>query len=388
MSASRTLISMSVCFYALATLAPIGVSQANPPLIPIPAPNYSFDLASPSVMEGTVSADAILQINDHLPLSLTGGVLLGLGASGDDLDALSSGNPQFGAEQPFVLLFSVDRNTVGMVPPFENLVEDGVAYNAQDQAARGQQAGDQFMSLAVFTRSGIEQDNVLNNVLVRNNYDEGGTDFGALPAVSAEDVVVGSPQDHVDAMAYPDSGGVYFSTTAVSPSLAGMSCLDEPSGAHILFCIPAVPAPTLYASCYDLGLEELDDVDALIVFDANADGLFNGTDQVLFSLTQDSPTLSAIPGASESGAGADVFVVTPGEPPALFASAELLGLGAPQDNIDALELLLCDNGPDCAQNHAILSPNFPEADDDEEDEEEEDDEMEFQSLPQVRAISR
>ena len=93
----------------------------------------------------------------------------------------------------------------------------------------------------------------------------------------------------------------------------------------------------------------------------------------MFSLTSDSPSLALIPGTSEWAGGADVFTVTAGGEPALFASAEVLGLGAPQDNLDALELLLCDDAEYCAQMHGILSPSSAGPEEADEPEEEDDD---------------
>ncbi len=111
----------------------------------------------------------------------------------------------------------------------------------------------------------------------------------------------------------------------------------------------------LYASRGELGLMQADDIDAMIVFDADEDGWFGGEDLVLFSLAPGSPSLSMIPGVSAEGAAADVFVVSPSSPPAVFASAEELGLGAPTDNIDALDLHIYVEKSRQAVQHGIRS---------------------------------
>jgi hypothetical protein len=96
-----------------------------------------------------------------------------------------------------------------------------------------------------------------------------------------------------------------------------------------------------------------DDIDALVVFDGNELGHFDESDQVLFSLAPGSPSLATIPGASLEGAAADVFVVGPGQPPALFVAAADLGLGSQPDDIDALDFVLCVDPLDGAARHGI-----------------------------------
>ena len=83
------------------------------------------------------------------------------------------------------------------------------------------------------------------------------------------------------------------------------------------------------------------------------DAMFNPPDLVVFSLTYASPSLHIIPGASSQGAGADLFVAGPGQPPVLFVAAYQLGLGYPTDNVDALDLVLCGNAFACALDYAI-----------------------------------
>jgi hypothetical protein len=230
-----------------------------------------------------------------------------------------------------------------------------------DQAAQGHAAGDQFMSTRLFTLQGPSDWPVSNNVLVRNNYDEGGTDFAAHPTTSACEPATDDELDIVSATARLTRGGngvvnLFFSVTADSPSLDEMPTYGIPSGADIYFNQDPNNAPTvLYAAYEELQLTEDDDIDALIAFDTNDSLYFDGTDCVLFSLAPDSPSLDTIPGASPEGAAADVFVVRYGQTPALFVAAADLGLGDPLDNIDALDFFSCDDPFACAAAHGIRS---------------------------------
>ena len=345
----------------LAALTPL--VSAAPPIDPLPAPNYSFDLVSPTVLGGIVDASDVLAPGAEHPQRVIFGPLLGLAMPEDDLDALSGANANVSDVETFVLLFSVDRQTMGTADPDPLLIELEVPYNALDQAWRGQAAGDQFMSLPLFTRQGRERGgpSTGNSTLNRNNYDEGGTDFTALPATHASDFVGRVPQDNVDAtgrLAHVGNGrfivDVYFSATTDSPSLFDLSG-TAPSGADIFYNPnPLDGAPTtVFATHDELGLAQADDIDAMIIFDDNIDGRLNGTDRVVFSLTPDSPSLAMIPGASPFGPGADVFFATIGGPPILFAAAADIGLGTDADNVDALDFSFCMDSPGCASINGI-----------------------------------
>ena len=404
--------------------------RADPPIEPLPGPAFSFDLASPKVVNGTVRADMLLRpAAPNLNIELEGWAL-GLGLFDDDVDAISVSNSTHSPDATFVLLFSVDRDTVGVAPPDPGLVALGLPYNVQDQAFRGHAAGDEFMSTSLFslnqniavTAAAVP----LNSVLLRNNFDEGGTDFVADPQTSADSIVVNELQDNVDALsvAFVATDLVYFSVSKDSPSLTGLHGRPFPSGADIFVFTPSEargqggdkwgasldgrmvrsgdppctaqccqnandsysdcrtqggtvdvcaaaahnsldaclqvcgltpPAPPgLYASSLELGLRQGDEIDSLIVFDTDADGIFNNTDRVLFSLARNSPSLSTLLGASATGAGADVFLMTPSlQEPTLFASAAMLGLGDEHDDIDALDFVLCEDAEVFAVTHGI-----------------------------------
>lgn len=330
------------------------MTVAAPPSTPLPSPLYSFDLASPAVVGAFVEADDVLALNLPYPLAVVPAATLGLGAAGDDLDALSGGNALFPSLTPFALRFSVTRETTGNVPPDPGLVALFVPYNVMDQAGRGHQAGDEYLSLRLFTLSGPvarQASSIDNHTMVKNNYNEGGSDYAARPETHARSMAVGEPQDNVDALANVDAAAaIYYSATAASPSLGSLPGSANPSGAHIFR--QSLGQISLFASASQLGLQQDDDMDAMVVFDLNADGAFNGADRVLFSLTPNSPSLATIPGASENGA-ADVFIAAPSQAPVLFASAASLGLIAEPDDIDGLEILHCINATVCASAHGI-----------------------------------
>ena len=328
--------------------------QGTPPITPLPLPDYSFDLGSPSVPGGVGAADILTMTLDSAWTQING-INLGLSDPNDDLDALSAANPFVAPDDPFVLLFSVDRDSPGTVEPDQQLFYLEVPYNVYDQAERGHAAGDEYMSGRLYTRMGVKARGGRpdNNTLNRNNYDEGGTSYGAVPPVAARERTGRAPQDNVDANALLTRNGgdaiveVYFSATSGSPSVI--------SGADIMFNpAPEIPmTSSLYASYYDLGLDLLDDIDGMIVFDTNEDGTYNGSDEVIFSLAPGSPSLDIIPGASLDGPAADVFVVIYGQSPELFAAANEYGLGYSMDNIDALDYDFCDDPIYCATQHGI-----------------------------------
>jgi hypothetical protein len=352
--------------------AAVPVAVGRPPIDPLPLPVYSFDAASPWIVSATgAAADGLLR-GPNSPIVVITHPTLGANTLADDLDGISAANALVGMNDTFAVLFSVDRQTLGLLPPDQELLAAGIPFNVADQARRGQAAGDQFMSTQLFTRSGPLPYTraTMNAVTVRNNFDEGGTDFMAQPSTSAQDNVSGArvAQDNVDAAARlqpldPNSPNgpfvnVYFSLTAGSPSLATLPGGFPPSGANIYFNPqPGLASTMPYASFDALGLGQLDDIDAMIVFDTNQNGVYDAGDQVIFTLTPNSPSLYTIPGTSQTARGADLFTAFPGQGPQLFAAAAMLGLGAPPDNIDALDLLPCTNGMACALLHGIRS--FP-----------------------------
>ncbi len=337
---------------------------AAPPNTPLPLPDFSFDHLSPTVESGLVDSHDVLTVDLDQPAASIPGAALGMFSPFDDLDGLSASNWSVPMDVPFALLFSVDRATQGVPGIDPMMVILGVPFTAGTQAVRNQAAGDEFMAAQLYTRGGTvrRSDRPATSVLTRNNFDEGGTDFGAQPPTNAYQGNFRVPQDSVDALALLERAGseraaiinVYFSLTTGSPSLPYFPGGDLPSGAHIFFNpYPGMAPTSLYASFYSLGLLQSDDIDGLIVFDINQNRWFDGLDMVLFSLSPGSPSLTLINGASALGAAADVFVVRYGQAPQVFASAAELGLGHPNDNIDALDYFYCSDPYACAGEHGI-----------------------------------
>jgi hypothetical protein len=218
-----------------------------------------------------------------------------------------------------------------------------------DQGAAGNQqaAGDAFVSTEAFSRAGIiagfpPSPGLFNNALVINQSPSYVKDFELLPvaspgvpllAVPLDDVVGGGP---VPTSLLTD---LYFTLDAASPALTGAYAgFSTPSGADIFFdptpddLLGVAGDETLFASAIALGLLTGDEIDGLVVFDDDDDGVFGGTDQVLFSLAAGSPTLILL-GASP----ADVLSITFGGVIGVYATATEFGLDV-DDELNMLEL--------------------------------------------------
>ncbi len=364
----RTTLSLGVGLLCMGVF--VGTSVAMAPVRPLAPPFYSFDAESATIDPKhppvtTLRADDILQLEFHPdpPSVAVAAVDLGLGAAGDELDALSSANPVLGANVEFMLLFSIDRDSPGSEDPDPALVAANVPYNAKEQASKGHGAGDQYLALDEFMRkggraSGNAGSRVLaTSVQTRNQHNEGGTDFGGEPEKGSGDGARSEgplKQDEVVSMMLTGrsedeyAAGLieaHFSATIDSPSLITLGG----DGASIFYYYhdagadPPTDTTTLFAFSVQLGLTPSDDIDAMIVFDTNYNHVFDGSDQVLFSLTPTSPSLATIPGHSLIAPAADVFTVSASAPvPSVFANADNLGLGQPGDNVDALDYFLCD----------------------------------------------
>jgi len=345
-----------------------------PPLDPTGPPLYSFDANSPKVLDGTVRADDLLRPGPEgqNPVVVLPGSNLGLGNMGDELGGLSSPNSGVGPTAEFAILFSISRTSLGGVAPDPVAVNSDIPYNAQDQAEKGQAAGDQFMSLTLFTGSGGPIPSgggraIDNNTLLRNNFDEGGVDFSADPPVSAEETAIArAPQDNVHSILGTAAGdgvvGPTFFTASAGCPTVGPRGVPTPCAADIF--LNADPASgtaetVLFASAIDLGLDPLDVIGAMVVFDRDGDGSFGGPDdQVLFSLAPGSPSLPTIV-AGRNSSPADVFSIYGTGGVTIFATATQLGLNA-ADSIDALDVLPCVANDTCDPvRRAIRTPPIP-----------------------------
>ena len=199
----------------------VDASVGSPPLDPLPVPSYSFDLISPATTNGIVTSDSVLAVQDF-PFARFDAVVLGLGRLADDIDGLSGRHTELSYGDQFVLLFSVDRTSVGNdIATDPALVNMGVPYDAADQARKGQAAGDMFMTVAMFefgdkpgVRSvrGASTNGIASHTLAANNFDEGGRDFMAFPTTAARSsgnatAAKAANEDNVDALAYLSSNG-------------------------------------------------------------------------------------------------------------------------------------------------------------------------------------
>ncbi len=367
MSTGRLCPVATGVFYVGAVELPAGEDDvtARNPLNP---PLFSIDQLSPEVLDGPLhAADVLVPGEPNFPVVVIPAEGMFLLDGNDDLDALSFWPWEGCTTTEVVLIFSVDRGSVGEVPPDPVLVDMGYPFSVQDQAWKNQAAGDAFMSLLLFTRMGPipppgRPSHANNNTLVVNNGDAGGVHFGLSPQGEspADPQPPGTAQSDADAGAgtqppAPGPGGrggpapVLFSLTADSPSLQVLP--GTGSGADVyLDQQPHDPGEgeALYVGPGELGLVPGDDIDAMIVIDVAYDWQFNpGVDQIIFSLAPGSPSLY------EGGYGpADLFTSSGNGMFAPYCSAEQLGL-APTDNLNLLDYVVCDDVLSCVDEWAI-----------------------------------
>lgn len=112
----------------------------------------------------------------------------------------------------------------------------------------------------------------------------------------------------------------------VEDTLPGYTTLQTPN------------SPDIFASANQLGLQSIDNIDALEIFDTGTIGAFDGNDIVLFSLDPGSPSLFDSNSPYFNLSPGDIFMVTPNGNPTVFAFGSLhLGLN-PFDDINAISL--------------------------------------------------
>jgi plastocyanin len=328
---------------------PARVAAEPQAINPLPTPDFSIDLESPTLDNGVLLAADVL--NKPGPMVVWPAGTLGMDAL-DDLNALSYNRGGVSPTQPFLILFGVDRASVGLTPPDPGLCAQNRCYNVVDQAAKHQAAGDIFMTLTPFTRSGpLPFDGFgppppPNNTLVKNQGDTGGVDKDLKPELSPE--LFGDPLEDIDdsdGIAEDEGGGSPFAPRAGpgNQNVLFFSATREstlpnppvtPSGANIYGVLVPDGEVFLYAGSTQLGLVPGplgDDIDSLIVFD-NGDLIFGPQDTVIFSLTRESPSLDQF-----DLSPAHLLRAQAGTQPVVYAEPNLLGLG-PMDNVDALEI--------------------------------------------------
>ncbi|GJM24246.1 MAG: hypothetical protein DHS20C16_06610 [Phycisphaerae bacterium] len=351
-------------------------SMASPPTDPVSTPLFSFDPNSPSIEEPSsfIHPDDVLRVvqPDLTPVPAFNSTNLGLGQAGDDLNAMSFSKSTIPPNEQFIFMFAVDRATTGDVPPDPALLANEVAFNVADQVARGHAAGDAFLTLSNYTVDGPvsrgQRGTTGSNTQGKNQFDEGGHDFGAEPATSSRDYS-GAPQDSVNSLAYetPESArgapgpmpAFFFSVGPMSPSLAtlpGNSTADV--FVHPNPFAPGI-SPQRYVAAADIGLQSTDDIDALVVLDHDDNRQFNEGDVIFLSLAPGSPSLSTSNGIQNisSNGAADILSARYIDPVTVvievFAPSASLGLIGDSDNVEGLEIIFCSDPIACGTGAGI-----------------------------------
>ncbi len=112
----------------------------------------------------------------------------------------------------------------------------------------------------------------------------------------------------------------------VEDTLAGYTTLQTPN------------SPDLFASANQLGLQTLDNIDAIEIYDTGTIGAYDGNDIILFSLDPGSPSLFDSNSPYFNLSPGDIFIVTPNSSPNVFAFGAIhLGLN-PFDDVNAISL--------------------------------------------------
>ncbi len=319
----------------------VAAGQVAAQITPPGQPTFSVNLGGPSELR----ADLIYINFDGPPTPIGGGGGIGAGLPGDDLDGYAAKPPS----EDFIVCVSVDPATVGKGGPF-GLEGPLPPFNVFHQSQHNQHPGDAYLGSEGYNRlNGIYGPPVslgLNqNFLSINQSPFYFLNFGLAPIGDPQvQFPKGTPADDVDGVQRIEGTtirDIYFSMSPESPSLPKIAGAGANSGADLFFD----PNPTkggdeeFFASAEQLGLVQQDDIDGLAVYDLNGNGRFDGDDQVLFSLTRESPTLGAL-----EVSPADILSITFGgqtpEPLVRFNQVGLLF----SDDIDAFGLIgLIDN---------------------------------------------
>lgn len=293
--------------------------------------------------------DTIYLNFDGPPVPVGGGAGIGAGAEGDDLDGYSLGDPR----NEFIVCVSVDPATVGKAPPLPAApfpFGPLPPFNVFHQSERNQHPGDAYLGSEAYDRlRGILpppiSTGLTTNFLSINQSAPYFFNYGLQPLGDPQvQFPMGTPADDVDGVGriqgtvLPE---LYFTMSRDSPSLPKIAGAGEDSGADVFFD----PDPTtggdeeFYAEAGQLGLTTQDDIDGLAVYDLNNNARFDEGDQVLFSLTRDSPSLLQL-----EVSPADILSMTfGGQAPTTILRFNEIGLLF-TDDIDAFGLIpLIDN---------------------------------------------
>lgn len=298
-------------------------------------PIFTVSPGGPSRLIGS-----FIYMNQDTPVPVGGGPGIGAGLPGDDLDGYAPN----ASDDDFIICLAVDPATVGSGNPF-TLGSGGPGlppWNVFTQSQRHQHMGDAYLSSEAYNRrSGLLPEPISmglnNNFLAINQAAPYFANFGLQPAGGpAVQFPAGTPADDVDGVGHLVDGKLpklYFSLSRESPSLRPLGGV---SGADLFFDPDATKGGNeqLFASFDRLGLHTQDDIDGVAVFDLNGNGRFDDLDQVLFSLTRESPSLKAF-----NASAADVFSIVAGSTtPILFARHNEMGLLF-SDDVTSIDLI-------------------------------------------------
>ncbi len=313
----------------------LGVALGAPALA---QPRFTVANGGPSGLQGR----HLYRQAGGVPLVAFDGAGFGCTNNQDDLVAISARK----VATQFIACSSVDPTSVGQFqgppPPFLP------PYSVWDQSGKRQHAGDLWMMSKAFDRAtGIIPAASLpvNQMYLAVNQAAPWTAYFGLLPNGGPDITFphGTLMDDVDGV-LPEPGvpKIYFCLKAGSPSLPGLVGAN-PSGADIVHdtnpLLGGLGTESVFAKAADLGLLVGDQIDGLMVYDDQDDGVFDDVDTVIFSLGRLSPSLTVL-GAT----AADMLVVTHGTDatPQIFATADNWGLG-PNDNIDDLDGMVLQN---------------------------------------------
>lgn len=322
---SKQRILWTTLLLLLLLLALLWVDQRSltaPSAPPAHVMGQSFSIAAGSALAATGIHPADILGAGGLPLisCLSLGLICDDPETGvqDDLTALSYGW-DFQADGFAQVQFSVGAASRGLL---------GTAVRAEADCSPAEPGGDFFRSPLNETNA---QDLDGDGTACAGNSGFGlGLSEGATP--DGVDAGERDPCQYVDfeCDGIPDAP-VFFALAAGSPTLA---LIGATPGDVLVTGFAFVPS--IYASVSDLGLTGGDAIDGLCLFE-NGNGVFDSEDEIRFSLTAGSPSLSAV-----SGDGASVLA--PG-PLRVIDRADKLGL-LPTDEIDGL---LCSSPTDVQQ---------------------------------------
>lgn len=267
------------------------IDQASPTVLPLVAGVQRADdvLAVPPAEAGAEAEDD----GGNGPVIALPGEALPRHALGFaptlDLDGLSTNHGSFALaeERGYRVVFSVRRGSTG---------DPLTAVRRQHDL--GQEAGDLFVSQLLF-RPLLPDAAIALGFDNKNDLQTNQDTLLLVPSIAADEFFAfeADDLDGYDAGQIAGAGAValaqriYYSVTLESDPDFAMTIFTLPAG-WALGDVPPLPglAP-IYADRFELGLTSADDIDALVVFDADADGLFTDGDAILLSLRAGSTSL-------------------------------------------------------------------------------------------------